>query len=159
EPIWIKRPFLVSVMRGKKKGRKAEIDPDAFKGVSGARAKALRTRLGLTVREVASKAPVSTTTLLKFEAGEPVRLLSLRRICYALGVMPDQLIDPKAPFDAADPLYTVRDQDSPIRIAYVTEAAPRAIKELAEVEDPLERKRLAALGFVAGYFQLIQNER
>lgn len=142
-------------MSEKPKKGAPRLDPEAFAGIDPALLKATRTKLGMTVRQVAEKAQISKTTLLKLEAGEPVRLHTKMMVCYAMGVMPDRLTALPVNFDPNAKIQVVRAGENPFRIGYTTERAPRSLCDLKKVDDFAERKRLAELGFVAGFCRVI----
>jgi len=143
----------------KPKPHTPQVDPDAYANVSGVLLRDMRVRQGLTVRQVAEMAKISKTTLMKLEAGEPVRLRARIRVCFALSVVPDQVTGPQERSEEADPIFFVRSDESSFRISYTTDRAPRTLFDLAPVDDPLERRRLGALGFVSGYFSQVRNGR
>ncbi|MEO0559907.1 MAG: cupin domain-containing protein, partial [Bacteroidota bacterium] len=52
-----------------------------------------RLRLGVSIRDVASSAGLSKTSVVRLEAGEPVRTTTVRRVCEALGLHVGRLAD------------------------------------------------------------------
>lgn len=54
----------------------------------GARIREIRQRAGLTVRETAAKAGVNKNTILRIEAGKPLRFSTMEKVCEALGIVP-----------------------------------------------------------------------
>jgi len=131
------------------------IDPKAYANISGAMVRAVRLYRKLSVRDLAEKAGISKTTLLRIEADEPVRTISLIRLCKALTVMPEQLIQPVEGEQADASVRIIREQSTPFRICYLMSSAPKSLSELMAVEDVSERQRLANLGFVNGFLRLI----
>jgi len=146
-------------MLPKPQPRTPHIDPEAYANVSGALLRDMRIRRGFTVRQVAEMAKISKTTLMKLEAGEPVRFKSRVKVCFALSIVPDHVTSSLTPHEPADPIFCVRSGESSFRICYTTDKAPRTLLDLAPVDDAAERKRLGALGFVSGYFSQIRNSR
>jgi transcriptional regulator with XRE-family HTH domain len=68
------------------------------------RLKTVRQRSGLTLREVASAAGMSTSALSRLESGaRPLTLLHLCRLAGALGISPDALLSAPEPMSEANP--------------------------------------------------------
>lgn len=139
-------------MSQKQTGR---IDPKAYANISGALVRAIRLYRKLSIRDLAEKAGISKTTLLRIEADEPVRTVSLIRVCKALTVMPEQLKLPQDDQEVGAPVRIMREGDTSFRICYLTSEAPQSLCELMAVDEASERHRLANLGFVSGFLRVL----
>lgn len=73
------------------KDLKALVEKAGFE-VIGQRVRRLRMRRNLTIRELAQRAEVSKNTLLSLEQGHPTHLTTIRVICRALRMKPEDLV-------------------------------------------------------------------
>lgn len=69
---------------------KALIESAGFE-VIGQRIRRIRTRANLTIRDLADKAQVSKNTLLSLEQGNPTHISTIKVICRALKMRPEEL--------------------------------------------------------------------
>lgn len=140
-----------------KKNNLAQVDLEALSGIDGGLIRRFRHHRNMTVRELAEKAAISKTTLLRIEAGEPTRVQSLAAVCRALQLMPDQVKRPPEGRETGVDAHLSLSEDNPFRIGYLTPKAPRSLRVLTKVDDANERQRMAQLGFIGGFYRMIPN--
>ncbi len=121
----------------------------------GPRLRKLRQSRGLTLRDLAHRVGISKNTLLRLEQGEPIAERIFFRICDALQTVPLNLLGGE---EAEEDIYRIhRAQDGDWRIAFRRDKAPSIYQNFQSMPDPAERTRLGSLGFISGFFQLIDS--
>lgn len=85
-----RRRMAMSNSATRQQDLKSLIDSAGFE-VIGQRIRRIRTRSNLTIRELAAKAQVSKNTLLSLEQGNPTHISTIKVICRALKLRPEEL--------------------------------------------------------------------
>lgn len=117
----------------------------------GQRVRKLRETRGMTIRELAARAGISKTTLLRLEQGMPVTMSVLIKVCDVLDTIPPNLWMPGDPDDRPYRLH--RGAKGDWRLAFNRRKRRSTLPNFTVVGDPGERGRLGRLGFVTGFFQ------
>ncbi|MGV3617419.1 MAG: helix-turn-helix domain-containing protein [Fimbriimonas sp.] len=121
------------------------------KAAVGMRVRQLRETRGMTIRDLAGRAGISKTTLLRLEQGLPVTLSVLIKVCDVLDTIPPNLWIPNEVWDRP---YQIHRQDKgEWRLAFNRRKRRSKLPNFTVVNDPDERSRLGKLGFVTGFFQ------
>jgi transcriptional regulator with XRE-family HTH domain len=110
--------------------------------VLGLRLRRARTRQGLSIREVASRASLSKTSVVRLEQGQRAYPLTVIKVCAALGLHLAGIIDPKASSAATVALH--REEDD--RWYDMTDFGAGPLGGLERPLAPAERKRFAKDG-------------
>lgn len=125
----------------------------------GRRMKAIRERADLTVREAARKAGVNKNTILRLEAGCPIRESTRARICAAYGVFnlnPEDLADREA--TAAFAVHRPeRSRWHRARLKHPD--APSEVSSDAEMQQATERRRQGMLALANQFFTRLDCDR
>lgn len=132
--------------------RKMELEGSAKLAISRG-IRLTRLMQGLSQKELADRSGVGLKTLYRVEAGESGTSATIRKICFALGVTPEQL--------RAVPANTVGDQ-MPYGVHYggqevwtypeTTRRGKPTGDEMVRIQDPKERLRLSQIGFIPLFF-------
>ena len=115
-----------------------------------------RRRFGLSARELAEKAGISRNTFVRLEAGHPCHLATIEKLRRALSMAADQVLRPADPA----PFRVHRSGDSRWSVA-VPPSEYRRLREDEDprhVNDPVERRRLGALGFQPAFTAVLDSE-
>jgi transcriptional regulator with XRE-family HTH domain len=110
--------------------------------VLGLRLRRARTHQGLSVRDVASRASLSKTSIVRLEQGHKVYPLTVVKVCAVLGLHLAGLTDPKASRAAAAAVHHKRND----RWYDMTDFGAGPLGGLERPLTPAERKRFAEAG-------------
>jgi transcriptional regulator with XRE-family HTH domain len=111
-------------------------------GVLGLRLRRARIRQGLSVRDVASRASLSKTSVVRLEQGHKAYPLTVVKVCAVLGLHLAGITDPQAGGDAAAAVHHEEDD----RWYDMTDFGAGPLGGLERPLSPAERKRFAEKG-------------
>lgn len=126
-------------------------DIESAAKLAGPRIRQLRESRKLSIRDLAKRANISKTTLIKIEQGLPISEENLDRICVALQTVIPNLMVSSDDWDR--PYQIHRASESDWLVAFRRKKAPSKIADFDKIPDPQDRKRLGNLGFVSGFLQ------
>ncbi|HEV3237896.1 MAG TPA: XRE family transcriptional regulator [Gemmataceae bacterium] len=110
--------------------------------VLGLRLRRARTRQGLSIRDVASRASLSKTSVVRLEQGHRAYPLTVIKVCAALGLHLAGIVDPKT--SSAAPVAVHHEEDD--RWYDMTDFGAGPLGGLERPLTPAERKRFAENG-------------
>lgn len=125
--------------------REVNIEPMGDFETMGRRVRERRLRFGLTTKELAKRAGISRSTLVRLEAGQPTAASSVERIRMALQLYADHLVVPIG----SEPFNIHRTDQKHWIVSVPKTAYQRGAddEDPQHVDDPVERRRLGNLGF------------
>lgn len=126
----------------------------------GRRLRTLRLKAGLSIRQISARAGIDKNTVLRIEAGEPVRQQSLLRLCNSFGILGLPLSAHTQPrLEGEHFVVHQREKEAWFRLQLKEAQDPSKILESVDLMDPRERHRLGSLGFASQFVKRLGVDR